>query len=147
MHSSAKLTSLGSFWPKRTRISGWEYGCYVYDPSHLHAVATIERSAAPDTLIDDVIGGMTTRNEAEVEAYSLLHFFHLDSGIGFCLPRVIVPQESIMCLMLNIAGFNKDAIGRLDRALSSHPSSRSQNELHMCHSLKGAAKDGKPDGR
>jgi hypothetical protein len=51
-----------------------------------------------------------------VIAYALLHFFHLDNGIGFYLQLVIAPQEIIMGLWLVIAGFNKDAVRNLEGA-------------------------------
>jgi hypothetical protein len=53
---------------------------------------------------------------AGVLAYALLHYFHLDNGIGFWLQMVIAPQEIVMSLWLVIAGFNKDAVKRLDEA-------------------------------
>lgn len=47
-------------------------------------------------------------------AYALLHFFHLDTGIGFYLQMVLAPQEIVMGLWLLIAGFSKDAVKNLD---------------------------------
>jgi hypothetical protein len=38
-------------------------------------------------------------------AYALLHFFHMDHGIGFWLQMVLAPQEIVMGLWLVIAGF------------------------------------------
>ena len=49
-------------------------------------------------------------------AYALLHFFHLDTGFGFYLQMVLAPQEIVMGLWLLIAGFNKDAVKKLDEA-------------------------------
>lgn len=49
-------------------------------------------------------------------AYALLHFFHLDTGIGFYLQMVLAPQEIVMGFWLLIAGFNKDAVKNLDEA-------------------------------
>ena len=49
-------------------------------------------------------------------AYALLHFFHMDHGIGFWLQMVLAPQETVMGLWLVIAGFNKDAVKKLDEA-------------------------------
>ena len=49
-------------------------------------------------------------------AYALLHFFHLDNGIGFYLQMVLAPQEIVMGLWLLIAGFNKDAVKNLNEA-------------------------------
>jgi len=51
-----------------------------------------------------------------VIAYVLLDFFHLDNGIGFYLQMVIAPQELVMGLWLVIAGFNRDAVKKLDEA-------------------------------
>ncbi len=53
---------------------------------------------------------------AGVVAYALLHFFHLDNGIGFWLQMVIAPQEIVMGLWLVIAGFNQDAVRKLGEA-------------------------------
>ncbi|MGB5823540.1 MAG: DUF4386 domain-containing protein [Proteocatella sp.] len=47
-------------------------------------------------------------------AYALLHFFHLDNGIGFYLQMVLAPQEIVMGLWLIIKGFNKDAVKALN---------------------------------
>jgi hypothetical protein len=49
-------------------------------------------------------------------AYALLHFFHMDNGIGFCLQMVLAPQEIVMGLWLVIKGFNQDAVKKLDGA-------------------------------
>ena len=49
-------------------------------------------------------------------AYALLHFFHMDSGIGFYLQMVLAPQEIVMGLWLVIKGFNQDAVKKLDEA-------------------------------
>jgi Domain of unknown function (DUF4386) len=49
-------------------------------------------------------------------AYALLHFFHMDNGIGFYLQMVIAPQEIVMGLWLVIKGFNQDAVKKLDEA-------------------------------
>jgi hypothetical protein len=56
---------------------------------------------------------------AGVIAYVLLDFFHMDNGIGFYLQMVIAPQELVMGAWLVIAGFNKDAVKKLDEALLS----------------------------
>ena len=42
-------------------------------------------------------------------AYALLHFFHMDNGIGFYLQMVLAPQEIVMGLWLVIKGFNPSA--------------------------------------
>lgn len=49
-------------------------------------------------------------------AYGLLHFFHLDTGYGFWLQMVLAPQELVMGAWLVIAGFNQDAVKKLDGA-------------------------------
>jgi len=49
-------------------------------------------------------------------AYALLHFFHMDNGIGFYLQMVTAPQELVMGLWLVIKGFNQDAVKKLDGA-------------------------------
>jgi len=46
-------------------------------------------------------------------AYALLHFFHMDNGIGFYLQMVLAPQEIVMALWLIIKGFNHAAINKL----------------------------------
>lgn len=46
-------------------------------------------------------------------AYALLHFFHLDNGIGFYLQMVLAPQEMVMALWLIIKGFDSAAINKL----------------------------------
>lgn len=43
-------------------------------------------------------------------AYALLHFFHLDSGVGFYLQMVLAPQELVMAVWLIVKGFNPSAI-------------------------------------
>jgi hypothetical protein len=50
-------------------------------------------------------------------AYALLHFFHMDNGIGFYLQMVLAPQEIIMAVWLIVKGFNPKAIA----ALSAKP--------------------------
>jgi hypothetical protein len=50
-------------------------------------------------------------------AYALLHFFHMDNGIGFYLQMVMAPQELVMGLWLVVKGFNSSAIA----TLSSQP--------------------------
>ena len=47
-------------------------------------------------------------------AYVLLHFFHLDNGIGFYLQMVLAPQELVMGAWLVIKGFNMDAVRKLE---------------------------------
>jgi len=47
-------------------------------------------------------------------AYALLHFFHMDNGIGFYLQMVLAPQELVMGAWLVIKGFNLDAVRILD---------------------------------
>lgn len=46
-------------------------------------------------------------------AYALLHFFHMDNGIGFYLQMVLAPQEIVMGLWLIIKGFNQAAVNEL----------------------------------
>jgi len=46
-------------------------------------------------------------------AYALLHFFHMDNGIGFYLQMVMFPQEIVMGLWLIVKGFNPSAIAAL----------------------------------
>jgi hypothetical protein len=46
-------------------------------------------------------------------AYALLHFFHLDNGIGFYLQMVMAPQEMVMAVWLIVKGFNPSAIAAL----------------------------------
>jgi hypothetical protein len=46
-------------------------------------------------------------------AYALLHFFHMDNGIGFYLQMVTAPQELVMGLWLVIKGFNPSAVAAL----------------------------------
>ncbi len=43
-------------------------------------------------------------------AYALLHFFHMDNGIGFYLQMVTAPQELVMGLWLVVKGFNPSAV-------------------------------------
>ncbi len=47
-------------------------------------------------------------------AYALLHFFNMDHGIGLWLQMLLAPQEIVMGLWLVIAGFNQDAVKKLD---------------------------------
>ena len=49
-------------------------------------------------------------------AYALLHFFHLDNGIGVYLQMVLAPQELVMGAWLVIKGFNQAAVKKLDEA-------------------------------
>lgn len=49
-------------------------------------------------------------------AYALLHFFHMDNGIGLYLQIPLAIQEIVMGLWLVIAGFNMDAVKNLDEA-------------------------------
>lgn len=49
-------------------------------------------------------------------AYALLHFFHIDLGIGFYLQMVLGPQEIVMGFWLIFKGFNQTA---LDKIMSS----------------------------
>jgi Domain of unknown function (DUF4386) len=49
-------------------------------------------------------------------AYALLHFFHLDNGIGFYLQMVMFPQELVMGFWLVIKGFNQAAVKKLEQA-------------------------------
>lgn len=42
-------------------------------------------------------------------AYALLHFFHMDHGVGFYLQMVLAPQEIVMGIWLIIKGFNAAA--------------------------------------
>lgn len=46
-------------------------------------------------------------------AYALLHFFHMDNGIGFYLQMVLAPQEMVMAFWLIIKGFNQEALKEL----------------------------------
>lgn len=46
-------------------------------------------------------------------AYALLHFFHLDNGVGFYLQMVMAPQEMVMGVWLIVKGFNPSAIAAL----------------------------------
>ena len=46
-------------------------------------------------------------------AYALLHFFHLDNGIGFYLQMLLAPQEMVMAVWLIVKGFNPSAITAL----------------------------------
>jgi hypothetical protein len=46
-------------------------------------------------------------------AYALLHFFHLDNGIGFYLQMVLAPQEMVMGGWLIVKGFNPAAINAM----------------------------------
>jgi len=46
-------------------------------------------------------------------AYALLHFFHMDNGIGFYLQMVLAPQEMVMGVWLIVKGFNPSAIAAL----------------------------------
>ena len=55
-------------------------------------------------------------------AYALLHFFHLDNGIGFYLQMVMFPQELVMGVWLIVKGFNPSAIAAL-------PAKTATNEL------------------
>jgi hypothetical protein len=43
-------------------------------------------------------------------AYALLHFFHMDNGIGFYLQMVLAPQEMVMGVWLIVKGFNPSAV-------------------------------------
>jgi hypothetical protein len=44
---------------------------------------------------------------------ALLNFFHMDTGYGFYLEMVIVPQEMVMAVWLIVKGFNPSAIAAL----------------------------------
>ena len=46
-------------------------------------------------------------------AYALLHFFHMDNGIGFYLQMVLAPQEMVMGVWLIVKGFSPSAIAAL----------------------------------
>ncbi|MBI5954958.1 MAG: DUF4386 domain-containing protein [Chloroflexi bacterium] len=46
-------------------------------------------------------------------AYALLHFFHMDNGIGFYLQMVLAPQEMVMAVWLIAKGFDPAAVSRL----------------------------------
>lgn len=48
-------------------------------------------------------------------AYAILHFFHLDNGIGFYLQMVLAPQEIVMGLWLIFKGFDQKAVAELIR--------------------------------
>lgn len=45
--------------------------------------------------------------------FVILHFFHLDNGIGFYLQMVLAPQEIVMGLWLVLKGFNQTAVKEL----------------------------------
>jgi hypothetical protein len=46
-------------------------------------------------------------------AYALLHFFHMDNGIGFYLQMVLAPQEMVMGVWLIAKGFNRSAVNAM----------------------------------
>jgi hypothetical protein len=46
-------------------------------------------------------------------ASALLKFFHMDTGIGFYLEMVLMPQEMVMGVWLIVKGFNPSAIAAL----------------------------------
>ena len=46
-------------------------------------------------------------------AYVVLHFFHIDRGMGFYLQMVLAPQELVMGLWLVIKGFNQAELDKL----------------------------------
>jgi hypothetical protein len=46
-------------------------------------------------------------------AYALLHFFHMDNGIGFYLQMVLALQELVMGGWLIVKGFDPAAVSRL----------------------------------
>jgi hypothetical protein len=46
-------------------------------------------------------------------AYALLHYFHLDNGIGMYLQMLLAPQEIVMGFWLIIKGFNQEALEKL----------------------------------
>lgn len=46
-------------------------------------------------------------------AYAVLHFFHLDNGIGFYLQMVLAPQELVMAVWLVVKGFDLEAVNKL----------------------------------
>ena len=46
-------------------------------------------------------------------AYALLHFFHMDNGIGFYLQMVLAPQEMVMGVWLIVKGFNPSAVNAM----------------------------------
>lgn len=46
-------------------------------------------------------------------AYAVLHYFHMDDGIGFYLQMVLAPQELVMGIWLLVKGFNKEAVANL----------------------------------
>lgn len=48
-------------------------------------------------------------------ASALLHFFHMDTGIGFYLEMVLAPQEMFMAVWLIVKGFNPSAIAALSK--------------------------------
>ena len=45
--------------------------------------------------------------------YALLHYFHMDNGVGFYLQMVLAPQELVMGAWLVIKGFNQAALKEL----------------------------------
>jgi hypothetical protein len=54
-------------------------------------------------------------------ASALLHFFHMDNGIGFYLQMITAPQELVMGLWLIIKGFNPSAIAALSARTEEKP--------------------------
>lgn len=46
-------------------------------------------------------------------ASQLLKFFNMDSGIGFYLEMVLMPQEMVMAVWLIVKGFNQSAVAAL----------------------------------
>jgi Domain of unknown function (DUF4386) len=46
-------------------------------------------------------------------AYAVLHFFHIDNGLGFYLQMVLAPQELVMGLWLIFKGFNQVELDKL----------------------------------
>ncbi len=46
-------------------------------------------------------------------AYVILHYFHLDNGIGFYLQMILAPQEIVMAIWLIVKGFNQKALAEL----------------------------------
>jgi len=47
--------------------------------------------------------------------YALMHYFQVDSGIGFYLQMILAPQEVVMALWLMIKGFNPSSLELLVR--------------------------------
>jgi len=55
--------------------------------------------------------------------YALLHFFHMDHGVGLYLQMILAPQEIVMGVWLVSKGFNQTALKELlNRETNTQPS-------------------------